>query len=286
MRSYLGKILLIAIFATALVSCKAVSNFIHDDGVIAKAGSHKLYRSDIEDLVPLGVSSEDSIAIVKDYIQTWIGEQALMDAADETLSKEEKDVSKELEEYRIALIKYRYEQKRVNERLDTVISRQEIQRYFDEHKDRFVLDVPIVKARQLVIMKDSPNLETIRQNMSSSKEEDMLVADSLAYSSALKYSSWEGKWTSMTDVAQEYGSDYKSLLSSMKNSYMEAEDETGRVVITYISEMMKAGETAPVEFCSELIRDIIISGRKHQLLLTLEQELLEDAKAKANIVIY
>jgi len=285
-RSLLGKILLIAITATALSSCKAVSNFIHDDGIVAKVGSHKLYSSDLEGLVPLGSSSEDSLSIIKDYIQTWIGEQALMDAADETLSKEEKDVSKEIEEYRIALIKYRYEQKSVNERLDTVVSKQEIQKYFDDHKERFTLEVPIVKARQLVIMKDSPNLETIRQNMSSSKEEDTAVADSLAYSSALKYTSWNGKWTSMTDVAQEYGSDYKSLLSSMKNSYIESEDETGRVIITYISEMMKSGETSPVEYSSELIRDIIISGRKHQLLLTLEQELLEDAKAKSNIVIY
>ena len=50
--------------------------------------------------------------------------------------------------------------------------------------------------------------------------------------------------------------------------------------------MIKAGEIPPVEFCQERIKDIIISGRKHRLLTTLEQDLIEDAKAKEKFEIY
>ena len=50
--------------------------------------------------------------------------------------------------------------------------------------------------------------------------------------------------------------------------------------------MIGAGETAPVAYCEDRIKDIILSGRKHQLLTTLEQELIEEAKLRENFVIY
>ena len=50
--------------------------------------------------------------------------------------------------------------------------------------------------------------------------------------------------------------------------------------------MIKAGENAPLEFCEENIKDIIISVRKHDLLTTLERDLIEDAKSRENFVIY
>ena len=53
-----------------------------------------------------------------------------------------------------------------------------------------------------------------------------------------------------------------------------------------MADMVKSGEIPPVEFCEERIKDIIVSGRKHQLLTTLEQDLIEDAKAKENFEIY
>ena len=49
---------------------------------------------------------------------------------------------------------------------------------------------------------------------------------------------------------------------------------------------MKAGDVPPEEYCEERIKDIIISGRKHKLLTTLEQDLIEDAKAKEKFEIY
>jgi hypothetical protein len=58
------------------------------------------------------------------------------------------------------------------------------------------------------------------------------------------------------------------------------------VCVAYVADMVKAGETAPIEFCEENIKDIIISGRKHALLSTLERDLIEDASVKGNFEIY
>ena len=43
-----------------LTSCEFVSSIIHDDEVVARLGSRKLYRTELEAFIPKGVSAEDS----------------------------------------------------------------------------------------------------------------------------------------------------------------------------------------------------------------------------------
>ena len=277
-------ILLLA--AISLCACNAIGNLIHDDEGVAKAGAHKLYRSQVAEYIPGGLSPEDSTSIALQYISNWAREQLFLDLASAQLSKTEKDVGAELEDYRNSLLKYRYEQRYINERLDTVIARSEIESYYEAHQDLFVLDVPIVKARFLDIMPGSPNLDVIRRKMSSDKYEDLMEADSLAYSSALKYLDYSDTWVSAVALAREFGTDYGTMLSAMKGSYIEMTEERGDVKVAYVCDLRRALTVAPLEYCTDRIRDIILSNRKHTLLTTLEQDLLEDALEKEIYVIY
>ena len=169
-------------------SCEAFSSlFRHEDKVIAKVGKHKLNRSEVDFLIHPGTTPEDSIRLVMQYINSWASDLVYADIAEAQLSKQEKDVSRELEEYRKALLKYRFEQRYVNERLDTSVTREEIQEYYDAHKEKFVADVPLVKARFMRISADSPNVDVILKNMSSDNLDDMAYVDSLADVSADRY---------------------------------------------------------------------------------------------------
>ena len=270
----------------ALSSCQAVRDLIHDDDVVAKVGSHKLYLTDLEAVVPNDLTPEDSTNLAEQYIRSWASEQLYLDMASEQLSKSEKDVSRELDAYKSSLLKYRYEQRYVNERLDTTVTRNEIEDYYQNHKDLFVLDVPILKARFVDIMQDSPNIDLIRKKMSSTKYDDIVETDSLAYSSALKYVDHSDDWVNAVTLAREFGTDYGTMLSKLSNSYIEMQEERGDVKIAYVLSVQRAGTLAPIDYCEERIKDIIISSRKHQLLSTLEQDLLEDALAKEKFVVY
>ena len=181
------QIVLLGVLLALLPSCKAISSLIHDGEVVAKLGDHKLYRSELDDVIPKGTSPEDSVNLANLYINSWVRDKAFMDIAQQRLSKEEKDVSKELEAYRQSLLRYRYEQRYVNERLDTTVSEKQITDYYDSHKETFKLERPILKARFLNIDKDSPNLAKIKKLMSSDKVEDVVAADSVAFNSARRY---------------------------------------------------------------------------------------------------
>ena len=269
-----------------LVSCDAIRNFVHDGDVVARVGQHKLFLTDLQDYIPNGIAAEDSARLADQYIRSWAAEQLYLDMASEQLSKSEKDVSKELEAYKNSLLRYRYEQRYVNERLDTTVSRTEIEDYYDAHNDLFVLDIPILKARFLDIMEDSPNYETIRRRMSSNKYEDIAEADSLAYSSALRYVDWSDRWIDAVTLAREFGTDYGTMLTKLSGSYIEMREERGDIKVAYILDTRRAGTLAPLEYCEDRIRNIIISTRKQKLLTTLEQDLLDNALSKENFIIY
>lgn len=273
------------VMVLAMVSCEAISNFIHDGEVVAKVGTHKLYRADLDALIPSGTAAEDSVNLADQHIQSWVLEQLFIDMADSHLSKEEKDVSEELEAYRKSLLRYRYEQMYVNERLDTVITPREVEEYYESHSDMFQLDVPILRARYLDIMQDSPNKDVIRKKMSSDKYEDLAEVDSLAYSSAIRYLDYSDRWIDAVSLAREFEMDYASMLAKQKDSYIEMTQERGDVKIAYVIDSRKGGTLAPLDYCESRIRNIILSNRKHAILSTLEQDLLDDALAKNKLEI-
>ena len=67
-------IIFIGALLLCLLSCERISNFIHDDEVVAKVGRDKLYRSQLENYIPSGLSSEDSTNLALQYIKSWATE--------------------------------------------------------------------------------------------------------------------------------------------------------------------------------------------------------------------
>ena len=286
MKRLLNIIAAIIIVLPSLSSCRAISSFLKGGEVVAEVGSEKLYRSDLDAVIPKGVSQEDSVYLAKQYINTWATELVYLGIAEQQLSKTEKDVTKELEDYRKSLLKYRYEQLYVNERLDTAVSDDLVEEYYNAHQDKFVLSRPLVKARFLSISDESPAKEQIRKRMSSDEVDDLIEADSLAYSSAYKFTTWSDAWVDVTVLAREYSMNYETMLSQMKNKWIEQVDTLGVARVAYIKEVMKKGEVAPIEYSAPSIKDIIISARKQALISTLEQDLLNDARENGKFVIY
>lgn len=286
MRNILHIALMFVFVLPAVMSCRAISSFLNDDDVVAKVGSEKLYRHDLESVLPSGLSPEDSTRLALQYINTWASDRVFYEIAQEQLSKAEKDVTKELEDYRNSLLKYRYEHLYVNQRLDTAVTDDKVEEYFNAHQDKFVLERPVLKARYLRILADSPVVEPIRRKMSSDNPADIDEADSLAYSSAMKFTSWDGRWIDVNVLAREFGTDWKTLLSMRKGNWVSRTDTTGILHEAYIAGMVQAGNVAPLEFSSEKIKDIILSSRKQALITALERDLLNDARENGTFVIY
>ena len=279
----------IAVFAgivlLALSSCRTISSLVHDDQVVARVGRACLYKSELDKVIPQASSPQDSMALALQYINAWASDVVFTDVAESQLSKSDKDVSRELEEYRRSLLKYKYEQKYVNERLDTAVTETEISEYYQMHKGQFVLENPIVKVRYLRISADSPNAGLIKKKMASTVVDDLVEADSLAYYSAEVYTDYGGRWIDIAQLAKNFGMDHTVMMSRASRSMVEVKDASGKLNVAYIEDYIAAGEAAPQDYCTEHIKDMIISIRKHDLVNDLERDLLEDAREKGKFEI-
>ncbi len=284
--------LVIGIAALTVLSCKMVNRLgdtateLFKGEVVARVGDHRLHRSQLESYIPAGVSPEDSAALAGQYIRAWAEDLLLLDMADEQLSKEEKDVTEELESYRRALLKFRYEQLYINQRLDTLVTDEEISAYYQANPEKLVLERPVVKARYMIIPQDSHSLKELKRKMSSTDDTEVLEAEVLASTAALKWGDSSDSWIDIITLAQELGTDYRILQGAIKNQFAELPDEAGNLRIAYIVDMVQQGKTAPEDYCAQRIRDIILNARKHALSESLEQDLLEDARRNNKFVTY
>ena len=269
-----------------LCSCNAISSLVHDDQVVARVGDKKLYKSELERFIPNMIPAEDSARLAEQYINTWALDLLYLKVAESELSKGELDVSSELEDFRRSLLKYRYEQRYINDRLDTLITDEQIRQYYEAHEQDFALKRPVLKVRFVHLMKDSPNKDAILKMMSSDEYDDVQRADTLAKSTALRYFDSSDTWMDAGELAKFFGLDAVEMLDHLKGDMIRYEPaDRSDLMAAYVCDIRKTG-TAPLDFCSARIRDILMSERKHELMNSLERDLLENALEKKNFVIY
>lgn len=270
----------------SLFSCKRISTFIHEGDVVAKAGKDKLYSVEVENFIPKGISPEDSSKLASQYIRKWMLDRLYLETAERELDKSDQDVTRELEDYRRSLLKYRYEQLYVNQRLDTAITESQIEDYYDTHQDQLRLSVPIVRARFVTVLKDSKNYSRIKTELAVDEESGMASSDSLLFMSTLRNTDFGGRWIDASVLSREFGIDYSTMMSSVKNGYVEMTDADGNHNLAYIFASVPAGQTGPQEYYEDRIRDIILNSRKQRLLSALEQDLLKEAEVNGEYEVY
>lgn len=120
-----------------LTGCKYFSGIVHNEPLAARVGAYELTVAELEEIIPDGLSPEDSAAFARQYISSWVRDMIFLDRAESELSASEKDVSKELEDYRKSLLKYRYQQKYIAEHLDSLVTAEEISEYYESNPEKF-----------------------------------------------------------------------------------------------------------------------------------------------------
>ncbi|MBQ0024748.1 MAG: hypothetical protein KBT00_03355 [Bacteroidales bacterium] len=279
------RVLSFLVFACLVSSCGFLSGG-QGDRRVAAIGREVLYESEVRKLLPQNVTPQDSAAMVRKYIDTWALSKLMLLKAQEELSKKDKDIDAQIEDYKRVLLGYRYEKLYVESRLDTVVSDDEISSYYDEHTVNYVFPYSILKARVVKISPKSPYYEMVRNNFPGNAGMDIDALEELCYSSAERYTDFSKSWIPVAALAKEIGEDVFWCESNIsKGRFFEKEGETGSYLV-YVSDYVEPNELSPVEYNKENIKETIISRRKQDLLSKLERDLLGEAINKKKLKIY
>ena len=278
------RVVWILFLCLSVSSCRLYDRLFKGDAV-ARVGKDVLYRSDIEKLNIKGFSPEDSVRMVERYIQSWAKDRLLLDMAESRLSKADRDVTVQLEEYRRQLLVYRYEQQYVEQRLDTVISEQEYRDFYDANPSSFTTHIPLIRGVYIKVSDNSPNLNPIKSLYRSRVQEDLDRLDQLCYSSAERYYFLD-EWTGLDAIVEGTGLDVAAMARILEGRSGLERSHLGYTYLIEVDDYVPAGALAPYEYCRDRIRDVILSRRKQELLTSLERNLLNDAIGSEKLKIY
>ena len=269
----------VCIITAALLVCSCtLYESVTKGEKVAQIGRAALYKTDLEKIIPKDIAPQDSAALVRQYIDSWAIKQLMLQKAEEQLPKSEKDVAQLLEDYRVQLLVFRYENKFVEERLDTIVKGIEREEYYNAHQGSFVGRNGVFKGRLVKMQNSSPNLQVMRKLAKGRDAETLEELEELAHNSAYKYSNYNNNWVDLGIVAKEIGIPVAELQQVMQKQKEVVEvKDTVYTNILQVLEYIKPGEVTPFEYNSEKIKEIIISRRKQELLLNLQRDILNDA---------
>jgi len=273
------------IFCLVLTIFSACKNSDSKD-VIAEYKGAQLLKSEIPSELFDEKNNGDSSARLKQFVEKWIENQIIVQAAEETLSDEEKNKEKLINDYRNSLLVFEYHQKMVQNQMDTAVSEQEIQNYFNDNLGNYLLRKNIVKIKYLKISKTVADLNKIKKLIqNSSKENDALLLK-YAEDKADNYY-LDSNWLFLDDITKEIplNENYNQQRFLSNNKYIQLE-ENNILYILYIIDFKIKNSVSPIEFEKEKIKDILLYQRKLKYLKDLEKNLIKNAKEKGEIKYY
>ncbi len=268
-----------------LFSCSMFEENISEVS-IARVEDKFLYQSDLEGIVPIETTEEDSALIVNNYIQGWVKDNLILQKAELNLREDQKNVQKQLEDYRKSLIIYAYEKELIKQRLDTSVSATEIQDFYDNNDQNFELKNDIVKVRYLKVNKNAPQIKNIRKLYKSKKEAEIAEFKELAHQFGVKFHLNDEQWILFDELQNEVPirpSQRGEYLKNIKN--IEVEDSLS-LYFVHIKEYKLKNDASPLSFEANNIKNIIINKRKLSLINQIRSELYQEAFMNKDIEIY
>ncbi len=248
-----------------------------DNGdAIARVADTYLYRSDLEKLLPTNFTTQDSILLVKNYINNWAKDQLLIRKAEINLD-DDKEVEDLVNQYRQDILIDKYKGAAVSQYLDTVVTDDDVSIFYTENREIFQLNEELVKFKYIHFGNDLLNPEDFISLFKSNKKQDLdsLVSQEMQLKS---FNFNDSTWIRLEDVLNKVPvldeSDKSVFLK--KTRFFKKEDSLG-VYLVAVKDVLRRNQTAPKSYVLPTIKQMILHKRKLELLKKIEQTLMEDA---------
>jgi hypothetical protein len=254
---------------------------------IARVGKNYLYKSDIATLVPAGASKEDSILLVRDYIDRWASQKLLIDAAERNLSDaKKKEYNALIKQYKIDLYTKAYIEEIVKNTVDTVISQDDLKKYYSENKENFKTNGTLVRLRFINLSKDNPRFATISSKFFDYNKKDKKFWDTYK----LQFKSFalnDSVWVDMNQVYEKLPvinpDNRDELIRPGKKIQIQDKDDTYLIKITNV---IDKNEVSPFEYIKPTLKEVILNKRKLELIKKFEKDITNDAIKNKDYEIY
>ena len=228
----------------------------------------------------------DSATFVNKEINRWIKNQDILDKAKLYIDENDKELQLKVKRYKELLIINKYQTDLINNEFDTTILKTDVEEYYKNHQEDFILHKNIVKARFVKVNNETLNLKKI--------ENLVITKDDFEMKELSKFCEMYAENSFLNDSVWMYFSDFdqkitisekerKKIFSKKNKLYSFMDDHF--IFLFFLKDYQIKGEESPLPFVFSNIREILRNKNKQKFLNEIENKLYNEALSSEHIKI-
>jgi len=271
--------------SVSLFACKKAIQTDEPDALV-KVNDRILTRNEVESLIPKGTTSADSLLLAESYIKKWVKDELVLKIAQRNLGSDKETIDKLVDAYRRSLLRYRYQEKLIQEKLSNEIQESDVLTYYDTNKAKFVLDKNLIKGLFLKVPADAPNLSEVKTWYKSGNVASLEKIEKYSIQNAAIYEYFFDKWVDFDEIRNNIPNQISNPESFLRtNKILEVTDSSFCYFLN-IRQVLLKGQVEPFEYAEPRIREILINQRKLDFIKEFEEELYNDALDGGDVIFY
>ncbi len=251
---------------------------------IAKIFDKTLFLEDINRSLYKGVSQEDSIKNIHNYIESWAYKNLMIAEANKNVDTAK--INLLTQKYKNDLLTETYLDNLTQKYLDTIIPTDTLKIYYNKLQGIYKANESLFKVEYLVFKKDNKNRYKYQKWFYSKKEQDKDTLFKL--SSEFDKMDLSGqKWINYAKL-NEIIPAFKRYKNSqiIKKSKKFVLTDSLSLYLVFINDVVHENEKLPFDFVKNDIKQIVLGKRKELLKYKLINDLKEEAIKNKQFKIY
>ena len=245
--------------------------------VLVKIKDRVLTREEIERQIPKGTSSGDSLMRAESLVKKWIVDILMYDIANKNIGDDKAEIDNLVGEYRRSLIRHRFQERIVKDKISADINEYDKIAYYEENKEQFVLDENLIKGLFVKVSVSAPELDNLRKWYVSGTEESLEKIEKYSIQNAIIYDYFYDRWAIFDEVMEKIPYKVSNPVQFLKiNNHLEVSDST-HVYFLKISDQLLVGNVAPLDYVRDQIQAMLANKRKIDYLREFGENLYLDA---------
>lgn len=254
--------------------------------VVARVYDAKLYRDDLQTLFPKNVELKDSAVVARGLINTWAKQELLLLKSELNLPSENEALEKLVKKYRQDLFINSYKKALIAQQLDTVVTYEQIETYYNQNKESFKINEELVKFKYIQVAKDNKHKTKLRRLFRSKGKNDLYLLEEEAANLEAAFLS-DSIWVRYKDVVNKLPVLKKVAKNTVvKPSYYTVKSDANSLYYIYILDVIERNEIAPLRYIAGTVEQMILHKRKLELINNVEAVLVDDAIKNKQFEIY
>ena len=264
--------------------CGETKDQASTDKLLARVHNKTLYLSELEGLFSKYATAEDSQLVIRAFTSRWVRDAVLLHAAEQNVPKG-LNIDKLVRDYRASLIRSMYEKVLVEQMLDSTVTQDELSVFYEQHKQQYQLETPIIRCHFLKIPLPMPKAEDVRKWWVSEERFDRVqlkdYADQFAEVALLD----ENLWYSIEEVARSLPVGTITSENLIGKQEFTLQDGSFQYFFR-LYERKNRQDIAPLGYIEDQARKVILHMRKQQLLEDVKKQMYDQEVRRNNIEIF